>query len=639
MSTVVGRRVKLIRRGREFVGLSPFTNEKSPSFTINDDKGFYHCFSSGEHGDIFTFVMKTQNLSFPEAVERLAEEAGLEMPRQTPQEATDAAQGARGREAVDAACTLYEQALRAPEGRRALEYLKGRGLTDETIKRFRLGYAPGGNVVKTRFLARGVTEDILLETRLVSPGKDGRESFDFFRDRVMFPIFDLRNRPVAFGGRVLGETAGEGPQTNTGAPSRAGEGPQTNTGAPSRAGPKYLNSPDTPLFHKGQILYGMALARTAAAEKREIIVAEGYMDVIALAQAGFTHAVAPLGTAMTESQIELLWRMAPEPTLCFDGDKAGRAAALRAAERALPLLKPGLSLRFAILPAGKDPDDICRREGPDGMAQVLADAAPLSDVVWRQVLSEHRWDTPERRAGLEKAVLAKAGLIADETVQAQYRRLFRDRLFELFRSAGSPQGTRARGRGANRSGASAPGRDYRRPPPPLQPAPVRRIARDTTAAQRTRERILLATLLNHPGLRDHVEERLGALSLADSRLDSLRQIALMHIAQNPELDFEALRAHLSNLGFTEELGNLLNSDTYVHARFARPAASMDEATAGWDHTFTLCQRADLVADLKRAETELAENTSDETMAAHKALHALVYPASDDDGDEPGHSKR
>ena len=619
MSTVVGRRVKLIRRGREFVGLSPFTNEKTPSFTVNDDKGFYHCFSSGEHGDIFGFVMKTQNLSFPEAVERLAEEAGLEMPRQSPQEASDAAQGARGREAVDAACTLYEQTLRAPEGRQALDYLKGRGLTDKTIKRFRLGYAPGGNVVKTKFLARGVTEDILLETRLVSPGKDGRESFDFFRDRVMFPIFDLRGRPVAFGGRIIGQ----------------GE-------------PKYLNSPDTPLFHKGQILYGMALARTATAEKHEIIVAEGYMDVIALAQAGFAHAVAPLGTAMTESQIELLWRMAAEPTLCFDGDKAGRAAALRAAERALPLLKPGFSLRFALLPAGKDPDDICRREGPEAMAQVLADAAPLSDVLWRQVLSEQRWDTPERRAGLEKAVLAKAGLIADETVQAQYRRLFRDRLFELFRPAGpspgSPRGAQARGPGAKRSGRSAAGGDYRRPPAPLPPAPARRIARDTTAGQRTRERILLATLLNHPGLRDHVEERLGALSLADSRLDSLRQTALMHIAQNPELDFEALRADLSNLGFTDELGNLLNSDTYVHAGFARPAAPMDEATVGWDHTFTLCQRADLEADLKRAETELAENPSEHTFAAYQALRNQVRPAGDDDHDDSGfdttrHQKR
>ncbi len=605
VSAVVGRRAKLIRRGREFVCLSPFNNEKTPSFTINDDKGFYHCFSTGEHGDIFTFLMKTQNLTFPEAVERLAEEAGLEMPRQTREEAQQAVEGARGREAVDAACVLYEQALREPAGKRALDYLHGRGLTDETIKRFRLGYAPNGNVLKTKFLARGVPEDVLMETRLLSPGKDGRESFDFFRDRVMFPIFDLRGRPVAFGGRVMGE----------------GE-------------PKYLNSPDTPLFHKGQILYGLALARTAAAEKREIIVAEGYMDVIALAQAGFTHAVAPLGTAMTESQIELLWRMAPEPTLCFDGDRAGRAAALRAAERALPLLKPGLSLRFAMMPAGKDPDDICRRDGPDAMARVLAEASPLSDVMWRQMLGEHQTDTPERRAGLEKAVMAKAGLIADETVQAQYRRLFKDRLFELFR----PQsGAKTGNRGGKSGGKSGFGGSFggSRPPIPHRPPSAAYMRRDFGLPQPTRERILLATLLNHPGLRDHVEERLGGMSFADSRLDSLRQTALMHIAQNPELDFEALQAHLAKLGFAEELGNLLNSDFYIHAGWARPAASMGEATAGWDHTFTLCQRAELEADLKRAQDEMTENPSDETFAAYKALLEQVRPVGDEDGDEPG----
>ena len=606
VSSVVGRRARLIRRGKEFVCLSPFTNEKSPSFTINDDKGFYHCFSSGEHGDIFTFTMKMQNLSFPEAVERLAEEAGLEMPQQSPQDVEQAQAGTRGREAVEAACVLYEQALRAPEGVRALEYLKGRGLSDETIKRFRLGYAPNGNVIKTKFKARGTPEDILLETRLLSPGKDGRDTFDFFRDRVMFPIFDLRGRPVAFGGRVMGE----------------GE-------------PKYLNSPDTPLFHKGQMLYGLALAREAVAQKKEIIVAEGYMDVIGLAQAGFEQAVAPLGTAMTESQIELLWRMAPEPILCFDGDRAGRAAALRAAERALPLLKPGFSMRFAMMPAGKDPDDICRREGPEAMARVLAEAAPLSDVVWRQVLSEHQTDTPERRAGLEKAVAAKAGVITDETVRSQYARLFKERLFELFRGAGGGRSqSNAGGRSGWKPGSKGFGANMR-PLPPRPPEPNRRTGALLVDARPMRERILLAALISHPALADHVEERLGGMSFADSRLDSLRQSALMHIAQNPQLDFEALQAHLAKLGFAEELGNLLNSDIYVHAGFALSIAPMDEATAGWDHTFTLCQRAGLEADLKRAEQELTDNPSEHTFAAYKALQEQVRPAGDEDGDELG----
>jgi DNA primase len=601
VSSVVGRRVRLIKRGREYVGLSPFSNEKTPSFTVNDEKGFYHCFSTQEHGDIFTFLMKTQNLSFVEAVERLAEEAGLEMPRATPQEAAEAARETKLREAAEAGCAFFEQMLHAPEGRHALDYLRNRGLSDATIKRFRLGYAPNGNQLKTKLTARGVKEDLLLDVRLVSPGKDGRESFDFFRDRVMFPILDMRGRPVAFGGRVMGE----------------GE-------------PKYLNSPDTPLFHKGQMLYNFSLARAPAGDKREVIVAEGYMDVIGLSQAGFTHAVAPLGTAMTEGQLAILWRLAPEPILCFDGDRAGRAAALRAAERALPLLKPGLSLRFAMMPAGKDPDDICRREGAEAMQAVLAGAVPLSDVVWQQLLAQNPADTPERRAGLERAAQAKAGVIADESVQAQYRQHFRNRLFELFRtpraSAVGSGGGKGKGfkPGAGQKGAT-PGRFAGFPPP--------RTAGDPDNARKVRERILLATLLTHPDIFDHVEERLGRLDFADSRLDLLRQTALIHVAQDPELDFGGLQAHLANIGFAAELETLLNSNTYVHAGFARPTAPKEQAISGWDHTFALCQRADLEADLKRAELELAENPSEQAFAVFEALQRQARPPGDEDSDE------
>ena len=596
VSGVVGRRVKLIRRGREYVGLSPFSNEKSPSFTVNDDKGFYHCFSTGEHGDIFGFVMKTQNLTFPEAVERLAEEAGVEMPRQSAEESREIARSATLRDAVEAGCVLFEKALWAPEGKKALAYLKDRGLTDETIHRFRLGYAAGSGL-KPTLLKKGIPEDILMEARLISPGKEGRDSFDFFRDRVMFPIFDLRGRPVAFGGRVMGE----------------GE-------------PKYLNSPDTPLFHKGQIVYGLSLAREAASSKREIIVAEGYMDVIALAQAGFTHAVAPLGTAMTETQIELLWRIAPEPTLCFDGDRAGQKAALRAAERALPLLKPGLSLRFAMMPAGKDPDDICRRDGPEAMGTLLADALPLSEVLWRQLLAEHPSDTPERRAALEKAAEAKARAIGEASVQNQYLRMFRDRLFTHFRPPRAPQG------GQPPRWSKGKGKDWRTKPQPVFPpsGPIRSNAIEHS--EQTRERILLATLLNHPQMHDLVEERLGGMMFSDHRLDLLRQTALIHVAQNPDLEFGALATHLQGLGFAAEIASLLHPDVYLHAGFARPDAPLEQATVGWDHTFALCQRAGLEADLKRAEQELAENPTEQAFAVFKALREQAQASGVGDED-------
>ncbi len=600
VSSVVGKHVKLVRRGREYVGLSPFSNEKTPSFTVNDEKGFYHCFSSGEHGDIFNFLIKTQNLSFPESVERLADEAGLEMPRETPEAAQEAARATVLREAVEAACVIFEQTLRSSEGKAALEYLKSRGLSDETISLYRLGYAPPGNIIKTKLISRGVQEDILLDTRLVSPGKDGRESFDFFRNRVVFPIIDVRGRPIAFGGRIMGE----------------GE-------------PKYLNSADTPLFHKGQVLYGLNLARGPAAKAREIIVAEGYMDVIALAQAGLSNAVAPLGTAMTEAQIELLWRTAPEPVLCFDGDAAGQKAALRAAERALPLLKPGFSLRFAMMPAGEDPDDICRRGGASAMEEILSQALPLSEVIWRQLVAEHPGDTPERRAGLERAAMDKASLVRDSGVQSQYTRMLRDRLFEQFRSS---SGSKSSEFVQNHKGARW---QQGRKSPTFGPAPRRFSQQDATTAQRKRERILLATLLNHPSLADHVEERLGAMSFSDSRLDTLRQTALMHIAQHPDLEFGPLRAHLASQGFAEELEKLLDSDIYVHAGFARQAATLDQATAGWDHTFAMCQRAILDAELKRAELELAENPSEQAFEAFKALRDQVGSTGDEDEDQIG----
>ena len=583
VSSVVSKSVKLQRRGREFVGLSPFSSEKTPSFTVNDQKGFYHCFSSGEHGDVFTFLMKTQNLAFPEAVERLAEEAGLEVPRSTPEEAQRAERRTTLQEAVEFATHFYEQKLRSPEGGVAYDYLRGRGLSDETIKAYRLGYAPNGNALKAALSREKIPDDVAFETRLLNPGKEGRSSFDFFRDRVIFPICDSRGRPVAFGGRVLGQ----------------GE-------------PKYLNSPETPLFHKGNIVYGFAQARKIASKKAEIIVTEGYMDVIALAQAGITNAVAPLGTALTESQIALLWRIAPEPILCFDGDVAGRKAALRAADRCMPMLEPGQSLRFALLPAGQDPDDLLKAQGAGAMRHVLDEAIPLFEVIWRRLIEGRRIDTPERRAALEKEAEVLSQAINDSSVKNHYRRLMRERVFDLFRSQAKP--AMARG------GATVRPRARQE----LTGAPVRPV--DGTDL---RHRILLATLITHPDLLDHVEERLGAMVFADSRLDSLRQSALMHLSQSPDLEFEALKTHLAQLGFAEELKKLI-SEVYIHAGFARQKATLEDATIGWDHTFSMCKRDELEIDVRRAADDLINDPTDSAFAVFRSLRTEGQ-ASDENG--------
>src|SRR5579875_491518 len=346
---VISRRVKLQRKGREHAGLCPFHSEKTPSFWVNEEKGFFHCFGCGAHGDVIGFVMRSESLSFPEAVERLAAEAGLAVPQSSPHESARA---------------FYETQLQGGAGREALDYLRRRGLDDVTIARFRLGFASQGNALKAHLLREGYDEALLLEAGLLGRNAERQETYDYFRGRVIFPIADGRGRIVAFGGRVLGEGT-----------------------------PKYLNSREGELFHKGRMLYGLAHARRGAAEEGRLVVVEGYMDVIALHQAGFGIAVAPLGTALTEAQLGELWRLVDEPILCFDGDAAGQRAAARAAERALPLLKPGKSLRFVTLPAGEDPDTLIQRQGVAAMREILEGARPLIDLVWELEVVLHAADT------------------------------------------------------------------------------------------------------------------------------------------------------------------------------------------------------------------------------------------------------
>jgi len=379
-SDVVGRHVKLKRQGREFAGLSPFTNEKTPSFFVNDEKGFYHCFSSGKHGDAISFLMEVEGLSFPEAVEALATMAGMEMPQADPQAEARAARNKETVSWMERAQEFFEKTLYRPDGEAAREYLKGRALSKTAAKAFGMGFAPDNfSALKDELIAQGARPEQLIEAGLlVEPEDRSRDPWDRFRDRIMFPIHDTRGRLVAFGGRAMAKDAKA----------------------------KYLNSPETPIFQKSKLLYNYHRARKAFAEQnntaRGLIVAEGYMDVIALARAGFRHSVAPMGTALTEDQLDLLWRVGPEPILCFDGDKAGVRAAFRSIERALPMLRPGQSLRFAMLPEGQDPDDLIRAAGPPAMQSVLNSALPLVDMLWRREAERELLNTPEAKAGLER---------------------------------------------------------------------------------------------------------------------------------------------------------------------------------------------------------------------------------------------
>ncbi len=501
LSEIVGRRVALKRKGREHSGLCPFHNEKTPSFTLNDQKGFFHCFGCGAHGDVVGFVMRSEGLAFPEAVERLAREAGLALPVASPAERERVQQAASLQEVVEKAAMWFERQLWSAAGAGALDYLRRRGLSDETIRRFRLGYAPD----EREALRRALLSDNCQEAMIASAGltiqpDDGRTAYDRFRGRVMFPIEDRKGRVIAFGGRIMGD----------------GE-------------PKYLNSPETPLFHKGGHLFAFARARAPVHDGADLIVAEGYMDVIALHQAGFEGAVAPLGTALTEDQILLLWRLADEPFLCFDGDNAGGRAATRAAERALPLLKPGKSLRFVTLPSGEDPDSLIKTQGPQTFKEALQAALPLAEILWRLESEGRPVDTPERRASLEAALMQRANAIADATVQGHYRREWRDRLWKAFSPRPGPRQARSGGIGG-RQGTGG-GRWAAKPAP---------LAIDARPGQPVDlgERDLLAILLRRPDLIGAVAEELAHLGFRDARYRPLIEGLLGWAAKPVEETYE-----------------------------------------------------------------------------------------------------
>src|SRR5882757_3959974 len=437
VSEVVGRRVKLRKTGSEWKGLSPYKKEKTPSFCVNDQKMAWFDFSSGKNGNIYDFLMLTEGLSFPEAVERLASEAGMALPKVSHEDEERDKRRRTLNDVVELAAKFFETALAGRNGAKARGYLADRGLDPATQVKFRIGYSPNERFALKEYLGgEGVPVPDMVEAGLLVSGEEIPVPYDRFRDRVMFPITDLRGRVIAFGGRAL----------------------EKDTQA------KYLNSPETPLFHKGGTLYNIAAARAAAHKGAPVIAVEGYVDVIAMVTAGFEATVAPLGTALTADQLVLLWKMADEPTLCFDGDGAGRGAAYRAVDLALPLIKPGKSLKFAMLPDDQDPDDLVRSGGRAAVAEVLEAARPLDQVLWAREIEAGALDTPERRAALEARLGQATALIGDEAVRKYYRREFEDRLRKLFEPTGrAVRNEHARpfrspgGRGTQGFGQSRPG--------------------------------------------------------------------------------------------------------------------------------------------------------------------------------------
>ncbi|QGY03380.1 DNA primase [Methylobacterium mesophilicum SR1.6/6] len=546
-SSVVGRRVQLKKAGREWRGLSPFNAEKTPSFYVNDQKQFYHCFSSSKHGDIFTFLMETEGLSFPEAVERLAGEAGVSLPAPTEDNRAAETKRAGAIEVMEMAARWFEERLRSGQGSEARTYLERRALAPEVQERFRLGYAPNERYALRDHLAgQGVDKALMVEMGLLAAGEGVSVPYDYFRDRVMFPITDTRGRVVAFGGRALAKEV--------------------------RA--KYLNSPETPLFHKGRTLYNLHGARKAAHDRSSIIAVEGYVDVIAMTLAGHPETVAPLGTALTEDQLGLLWRHADEPILCFDGDKAGQRAAFRALDLALPLLEPGRSLRIALLPGGQDPDDLLRSGGPAAIDQVLKAALPLSELLWRRAVEAGPVDTPERRAGLTQTLRTTVATIRDETV----RRYYRDEIEERLRGL-SPRGARAAGpatRGRTR---------FTRPGEPVSPritggpSPSVTASAGFTGAAAVREAVIIGTLLAHPEMLADFAEEIAEFDFEDPDAQALLSVLLASAAEEQRTDPDVLQNRITRAGLAAASDRILtlarSRDRTTLAPHADPAHRAD----------------------------------------------------------------
>jgi DNA primase len=553
IAELIGRKVRLTRRGRNHVGLCPFHTEKSPSFNVQEDRGFFHCFGCGAHGDAFTFVMETEGLNFREAVEKLAAEQGMDSPLKGGRSPKDE-KGASGRtlyEVMDLAAAWFEEQLKAPHGAAARDYLKSRGLDGAARARFRLGFAPDGRTALIGHLsAKGVSLDEIIAAGLAGQAEGGGDPYDRFRARVMFPIFDVRGRCIAFGGRTL---------------------------LPDGK-PKYLNSPETPLFKKSAVLFNHQSARAAAAKGQQVVVAEGYVDVIALVMAGFEGAVAPLGTALTEDQIALLWRMADEPILCFDGDKAGAAAASRAIDRTLPELEPGKSLRFAILPQGQDPDDLIRAQGRDAMAWVLDGAKPLIEAIWERELQALDPSTPERVAGLRARLRALAGEIKDADLRRDYAQALNDRLKALIDSKRGGSTAGKSGPDALRAPRQGPSGRWPGPPDNTALGRLNRPGRASwtprpnqslkaTAAARPsraphadisllREEALVLSVINHPNLLERHLDLISQISLASHRLDKIRQELLHAASLGSPLDRRGIRDHLTARGLGDDISRM-----------------------------------------------------------------------------------
>lgn len=572
LSHVIGPLVKLTKKNRDYMGLCPFHKEKTPSFTVHDDKKFYHCFGCGAHGDGIDFLTRHQGMSFLDAVETMARLAGLTVPQSMTQTSESSLSPTLYKIHQDAAQWFQQHLsqLGAPGAKKAQNYLKDRGIHPSSQTLFQIGYAPSSGLKD--FLLKKYDLPSLKESGLIVE-KNGQWQ-DRFRNRLMLPIFDRKGQIIAFGGRTLEDGI-----------------------------PKYLNSPETPLFHKGNVLYGPPLFERKSSKEMPLFVVEGYLDVISLTQANVGLAVATLGTALTSTHIEQLWRLSPEPILCFDGDDAGKRASFRALERALPLLKPGYSFHFVMLPQGEDPDSLIQKGGKTSWEEHIQRARPFQEILWSWFLMTHRFDTMERRAAARKALYHLLGQLEDPYVRQEYQDLMLEKWKALTQTPKNERKTNALARGE-------------------------KVTRPTSP-ELIQQRLLLAIPLQHPALMPLICEDFAGLTFQYQPYEILKQKMILAFEDKKNLDQDDLYSYLCSQGEEEKIQDILRPDLSLHSRSIQPMTPLEDVRKAWNDILERYQgNKFLQADIQQAQERLQHSMTQEAWNRLKTLKTMVLSSDE-----------
>lgn len=574
LSELIGRRIPVKKHGREYQALCPFHNEKSPSFTINDEKNFFHCFGCGAHGDAIEFIKRHERLTYPETIERLAREAGIALPEPSREERQKTADEKTLYDVLEAASQWFERQLLSSSHTLARDYVEKRGLKPETVRQFRIGYAPDDrSALHRHLLMLGYPQKLQTDAGLIIVPDSNGAPYDRFRGRLMFPIRSAAGKIVAFGGRLLVASTG------------------------SKTLPKYLNSPETALFKKGEMLFNLDLAKRPAREANIAVVMEGYMDVVSTAQAGIHYAIATLGTAVTPEHLRLLWQIAKEPVMCLDGDAAGKRAMLRGIEVALPLLKPGLSLRFAILPGGEDPDSYIQKHGKSNFEKILHGSRRLSQVMWETMAAQFKLDAPEGRAALEGALNQLCTQISDQTVRQHYQSYFRKMLWEKA----------PRGQGK-----------FQKLTQSRSSLVEHMVVQHHSAALDTLVKRMLGTLIQFPALlhKSQIEETLSRLDIRSAHLDALRNALIGAIGHANIDERDSFQSYLQS-ELPGDLYTNLISDT-LKLPYAN-SLSVEDALVLWNETAGAYQISHLELELKALQESVGKEMDE---AAYQRLIEL-----------------